>query len=1804
MATWLDAFESRLNEIKRSKATLNSPVANLNDVALAQLGSDFDPSKFINNNPNGVGEHLLDWGGRALDVISRPGYAVGGFLNDVLKDATGQQNDENSFAAALEGLTGKRKEFFEPASILNPHEEGESGLETGARFATDFLASILTDPITYVPGGAIAKGAKSVGDLTGATKLFGKAQETLKPALNAKNEIDLIAEQQDALAQQMAPQRRPEGWPVGELPAGPVKPKIPELPAAPVPLAIEGSRFDKPGVDTLFDMPPGAAQSAPPANFLEEFMPSQSPGQFALPLNIMDEEAKGVLTQKALDFTGDLQQKGESAANKLALFQIVRSSISDALSDVRGTLNFNDVKSPWKETRIEHDILPEPKPREFSDIPEPRAGIPYEESVFRNTIKRSIIDSPETIKANSAKEAVRLSKENPHADVVDMKTARLYFNGEELDFNTWVKNTPDFGDITQPENFLKWVQESGYGKISAGVAQGAKMTPVQYANLFLNNTGKAPKGSLRKKGKSMPIGSYVTSRKEKWRAAAVGATPAQKAAHKKAVTAQEAEKAKYADEVKAYEDSLMQLDEIQKTKPTRQELEEFLRANKIVLSAAEKKRLLNTANLGNETGFMNLLKKFSETERKLNIDTIDDLVKAVKSGRVEQRVLDDLYSKLGVSTPGAFKKKLESMDSAIERYRDIEIKNSAKQTDAMIRQEAKDFKTAHDPKLVGEKPSKIKEPLVPVNEATDKATTKSESDYLVEQAEAIVDKVVTPDVAALIRPEHKARLVDAVQKYLSREWRNFKQKHPYKSPKGAGKTDPKLFEGFASWFGEFNYYKQANFFSETIKHLAAEIKPLNVKGNVRAAMLYDQAMPMMKAFDEVLRSYGIHPTTAPGKRGYPLSLYDVLSSVPRKEAEKFLFNSGRQIQPTQWMEIADMAMSVKLAKPINDVWGGGELLDTASDLSQFGDEVTGLLDNTTIESGGKSAKQYAETQGARASEREMAKTSKTHGFDPKNAPSNFVRDAQITGQNVTKNNMKGPLRALITEDFVKAIQAKVAYNSDRAGIQYGEFVAKHVDNNVRRLMEDFTNAKTNQEILDIFNKALPTTERATLQNTSIIPPIGGMRVVLDDIEEAIANPSSAIASQQARAFNGARNARESTDAGVKTFESSERLAQKVWPTVNLADNPQMGMWARMVRAIAPHLSEGQLRSMLLEQNIFSGLITAEYSTALSKMQRTLGSEKVKQLFHDVRAGHRPIDPNAAAEFDEMRKVISRIFDDTEGGSNWSLKGNGIAPAHINANLRHFGINKKYALHGNNADEAYSSWREWDDINDPLDFLSRYHAAAMKSLAEKSFGEAISSKWGVKIAKPGYVKISADRGSRMRHLIDTNRYYPAEIAQNMRAVEMTLREMAKPGTENRLARIYDSAIHKYKTGLTIYRPGHHMRNLYGDIWLGYMDGVSSPRYYTQALKVMATRKNHFQDFNFEGALGDLTGNSGHVALSVSGMKLTNDDVFRLGARHGLYPDYRTIEDLNVGAKGTGEGVYEGSKFQPLGGKFHKAAASFSETRDHYVRTAHFLKAMEDAGKKIKPRMNTRKAQLEALSQMASEASERVRKWHPNGADLTQFEKSVMRRTVLFYSWMRKAIPLVVESFFTRPGRFLAFPKGMYNLAEANGIDLNGFSDPFPTDQLFPTWLGGTQGPVFGEAGSYLGMRPGIPQMDILDQYFTSPAETFQTLLSSASPVVKVPYELGIGKTAQGIPIKDTPKYLLGQIPFGNFVNTMVGKPIGGVSPSDEGYDPGGIRDSKALATINMLTGLGLIDMSKPSYIKSGEFDAKYGRQGQY
>jgi len=81
------------------------------------------------------------------------------------------------------------------------------------------------------------------------------------------------------------------------------------------------------------------------------------------------------------------------------------------------------------------------------------------------------------------------------------------------------------------------------------------------------------------------------------------------------------------------------------------------------------------------------------------------------------------------------------------------------------------------------------------------------------------------------------------------------------------------------------------------------------------------------------------------------------------------------------------------------------------------------------------------------------------------------------------------------------------------------------------------------------------------------------------------------------------------------------------------------------------------------------------------------------------------------------------------------------------------------------------------------------------------------------------------------------------------------------------------------------------------------------------------------------------------------------------------------------------------------------------------------------------------------------------------------------------------------------------------------------------------------------------------------------------------------------------IKDWPSWLLNQLPYGSRVNTMAGEPVGIPAKSNIGYEPqldlpgGATLDKKGITALNWLTGLGITDMSKPSYQKSAQLEMK-------
>jgi hypothetical protein len=337
-------------------------------------------------------------------------------------------------------------------------------------------------------------------------------------------------------------------------------------------------------------------------------------------------------------------------------------------------------------------------------------------------------------------------------------------------------------------------------------------------------------------------------------------------------------------------------------------------------------------------------------------------------------------------------------------------------------------------------------------------------------------------------------------------------------------------------------------------------------------------------------------------------------------------------------------------------------------------------------------------------------------------------------------------------------------------------------------------------------------------------------------------------------------------------------------------------------------------------------------------------------------------------------------------------------------------------------------------------------------------------------------------------------------------------------------------------------------------------VVSPRPYAIATKVLHAYPTRYKDLESVFNIMDpglresaLRARPGNVVLTTRhGEKVTAEQLYQAAESQGIFIRAMHVEDL-MGDTSPAFGTL--GKVQPFGGRVYGAATRASELRDHWVRLAHFTDILSKS--------------RQPLRIAIEQAGRRVKKFHPDGMDLTGFEQNVMRRIIPFYSWMRKATPLVIEGAVMRPHVTLLFPKAMANLQLATGIESEGPGDPFPMDQMFPDWLKEKGiGPVLqpgsglgrdetwrGEAPGYTIINPSNPFIDQAQQV----GSPMKTLLSSLSPAARIPIELMTGQTSLGIPLENveggTPGYLAQQIPA-----VGIGARLTGATRDNEPYNP--------------------------------------------
>jgi hypothetical protein len=499
----------------------------------------------------------------------------------------------------------------------------------------------------------------------------------------------------------------------------------------------------------------------------------------------------------------------------------------------------------------------------------------------------------------------------------------------------------------------------------------------------------------------------------------------------------------------------------------------------------------------------------------------------------------------------------------------------------------------------------------------------------------------------------------------------------------------------------------------------------------------------------------------------------------------------------------------------------------------------------------------------------------------------------------------------------------------------------------------------------------------------------------------------------------------------------------------------------------------------------------------------------------------------------------------------------------------------------------NGWKTAEVTEDPKVFLFKLQQAMEQATREKALFDEIGERFGAKAYGKGF------RTKIERYPYLEGYYFPDDIAKQIPRV---VKDWSLPDwkPQSPVIKLYDRVLSMWKSGVTIYRPAHHIRNMVGDVYLGWMDGVNSVRPYILAARVQKSMQGAYdtiEDVDRLVQTGILSSKyqtpvPGKVLFkNKSGVTFTAEQIGAVAHQKGLLEHARTLEDIiDMG---------EQSKFRPFGGKVQKVARGASELQNHNARLAHFIdKVMKSRGSD--------------LEQIFEQASRRARKWHPSGLDLTDFEKNVMRRIIPFYSWMRKSLPLLIEGLVMNPGKSV-IPAKLYDaIQESQGIETPGRSDPFPVDQMFPEWIRAQGvGPISTSTGFLSGVSDQMPPgyamggmgLNPLSELMTQIESPGRTITSAITPAAKIPIELMTGsKLFTGEPISGPEarpgameQYVGEQIPIYSAFQGITGiTPFGTETKrasrsSDAGFE----------AFMNWLTGAGI--KGTGPYIRQGQYE---------
>lgn len=615
-----------------------------------------------------------------------------------------------------------------------------------------------------------------------------------------------------------------------------------------------------------------------------------------------------------------------------------------------------------------------------------------------------------------------------------------------------------------------------------------------------------------------------------------------------------------------------------------------------------------------------------------------------------------------------------------------------------------------------------------------------------------------------------------------------------------------------------------------------------------------------------------------------------------------------------------------------------------------------------------------------------------------------------------------------------------------------------------------------------------------------------------------------------------------------------------------------------------------------------------------------------KVFQDLQVGVRT--PGHEELYDELKLLTSEVHDVTGKGNTLNdpffQSQQGIET--INEYLKMTGVDDAFHINLDEAltaakangtsmwDEASKQWASLD-IADPIQYLAQRHAALMKmnlhiAVAHDFERMAFSNNmaWVAKGANDtppaGFVKAEGLDGFFFKFL-PQDTYFDAMIMQELQLLsDISTQSRAIGGKLGEVLNKYILPVQNdWKYAITLPRPGHHVRNGIGDASLTFQ--AEGAKHYMRSSKdafSILALNNKYEDVDLFNALRNKgvteVPTQGDVFVTAKGVDVTPRWAFTKMQENGLLPSYHVGEDYVDDVVQPSIVSNLTKKLALRGGKIEETAGKISEARDHWARAQHFMQIM---------RKHADDPKFKDIDELVEYASKRVKKFHPDSSMLTSFEAKYLRTLIPFYSWFRGALPAIIESTALYPGRFMIFPKASFNLAYSMGINPYSVYDPFPDDQMFPSFLTeDATGPQFNIGGNYFGMNPGIATLDVGNQLGTG--EPLRGIAGMTSPLLRVPLELMSGGSwGTGARIKDPSDYVDASIPGVNYLSNISGvSPTGSVASflQGKGLDPQYQVDAgnktvadQGTSLLNWFTGLGFQNMSKPNYIDYAEIEKR-------